>query len=317
MGRPNTIVTSYNRNFPRRNDGQPTTMNFIASPEITVALALSGRLSFNPLTDTLTGADGQPFTLLPPEKAPEVPGSGFDRGKTAYFAPPVDGSKIELKVSPGSQRLQILNPWPRWDGQDVVDAPILLKTKGKTTTDAITPAGPWLQFRGHLDKTSDSLFLGAVNAYGNVTGSGLNVLTGERGRPFSEIARYYRARNRKWIVVGDWNYGEGSSREHAALCPRLLGAAAIIVRSFARIHESNLKRQGLLALTFNDPDDYGLIREDDLLDLLNLAELSPGQPVTCIAKHSDGTLDTLILSHTCSNNQIEWFKAGSALNLID
>lgn len=315
-GKANTIVTSYNRNFPRRNDGQPTTMNFIASPEVTIGLALGGRLSFNPLSDTLTGSDGRPFRLKAPKKMPDVPKQNYERADSFYVAPPDDGSDIVLEVDPHSDRLQLLEPWPPWDGRDVVDAPILLKTRGKTTTDAITPAGPWLRLRGHLDKTSDSLFMGAINAYDNVTGSGLNVLTGERGQSFSEIARHYKASNRKWVVIGDWNYGEGSSREHAALCPKLLGAAAVIARSFARIHESNLKRQGLLALTFEDPDVYDLIGETDRIDLVNLAELKPGQPLTCIVKHEDGTRESFDLKHTCNEAQVEWFKAGSALNLI-
>ncbi len=315
-GQPNTIVTSYNRNFPRRNDGEPTTMNFIASPEITTAMALAGRLSFNPLTDTLTGAEGRPFKLAAPGKAPEVPEAGYDRGETAYFAPPDDGSGLAVQVAPDSERLQILEPWPPWDGKDVIDAPILLKAKGKTTTDAITPAGPWLKLRGHLGKTSDSLFMGTINAYDDEAGSGLNVLTGERGQSFADIARDYKAKNRKWVVIGDWNYGEGSSREHSALCPRLLGAAAVIARSFARIHETNLKRHGLLALTFSDPNDYIRIREDDRIDLIDLAHLTPGQPLTCVVKHRDGTRDNLRLNHSFSESQVEWFKAGSALNLI-
>lgn len=316
-GKPNTIVTSYNRNFPRRNDGQPTTMNFIASPEITVALSLAGRLSFNPLTDTLTDGNGQPFKLNPPEKAPDVPEKGFIKGREdLFFNPPEDGSDIELKVDPNSQRLQILQPWPAWDGKDVTDAPVLLKAKGKTTTDAISPAGPWLRLRGHLDKFSDNMFMGAINAYDDIAGSGLNVLTGERGQSFSAIARDYKAKGVKWVVIGDWNYGEGSSREHAALSPRLLGGAAVIARSFARIHESNLKKQGLLALTFNDPAEYDLLREDDRIDLVNLADLKPGRPVTCIIHHRDGTKDTLSLNHTYNEAQVGWFKAGSALNLI-
>lgn len=316
-GIPNTIVTSYNRNFPRRNDGQPTTMNFIASPEITVALSLAGRLSFNPLTDTLMDDDGQPFTLNAPQKAPDVPENGFEKGRSDfYFAPPDDGSGIELKVDPDSQRLQLLEPWPAWDGKDFIDAAVLLKAKGKTTTDAISPAGPWLRLRGHLDKFSDNMFMGAINAYTEIAGVGLNTLTGETGISFSDIARDYNSKGVKWVAIGDWNYGEGSSREHAALSPRLLGAAAVIVRSFARIHESNLKKQGLLALTFNDPDEYDLIREDDKIDLVNLAELTPNQQVTCIAKHADGTKDTLMLNHTYNAAQVEWFKAGSALNLM-
>ena len=313
---PNTIVTSYNRNFPRRNDGRPTTMNFITSPEVAVALALAGRLSFNPLTDTLTDADGNSFKLDPPKKASEVPPNGFEKGTSAFFEPPEDGSGIEVKVAPDSGRLQILKPWPAWDGNDFLNMPILLKASGKTTTDAISPAGPWLRLRGHLDKFSDNMFMGAINAYTGEAGTGLNVLTGEQSVAFSKIARDYKASNVPWVVVGDWNYGEGSSREHAALSPRLLGAAAVIVRSFARIHESNLKKQGLLALTFNDAAEYDLIREDDRIDLVNLAELAPDQPVTCIVRHADGSTETLLLNHTYNRAQVEWFKAGSALNLM-
>ena len=314
--KPNTIVTSYNRNFPRRNDGQPTTMNFIASPEITVALSLSGKLSFNPLTDTLMDGNGQPFKLEAPKQAPDVPERGFDKGESKFHAPPEDGSTIELKVDPNSSRLQLLKPWPAWDGEDVVDAPILVKAKGKCTTDAISPAGPWLRLRGHLDKFSDNMFMGAINAYNDDAGKGLNALTGEQGVPFSTIARDYKAKGVKWVVVGDWNYGEGSSREHAALSPRLLGAAAVITRSFARIHESNLKKQGLLAFTFDNPDDYDRIREDDRITIPNLDELAPGQQVDCIISHADGTTETVKLNHTYNEAQVEWFKAGSALNLM-
>jgi aconitate hydratase len=315
-GKPNTIVTSYNRNFPRRNDGQPTTMNFIASPEITVALSLAGRLSFNPLTDTLKDADGKEFMLEPPKEAPAVPERGFDKGESYFYAPPEDGSDIELKVAPDSGRLQLLKPWPKWDGEDISNAPVLLKAKGKCTTDAISPAGPWLRLRGHLDKFSDNMFMGAINAYTGEAGKGLNVLTGERDNGFSEIARDYKAKKVKWVVVGDWNYGEGSSREHAALSPRLLGAAAVIVRSFARIHESNLKKQGLLAFTFDNPEDYELIREDDRIDIPDLAGLAPGKPMSCIVSHADGTRDTLVLNHSYNGAQVGWFKAGSALNLL-
>ncbi len=314
--KPNTIVTSYNRNFPRRNDGQPTTMNFIASPEITVALSLAGTLSFNPLTDTLTDADGNAFTLEAPKDAPDVPADGFDKGESKFHAPPEDGSDIELKVDPDSQRLQLLKPWPKWDGEDISQAPILLKAKGKCTTDAISPAGPWLRLRGHLDKFSDNMFMGAINAYNDEAGTGLNVLTGETGVPFSTIARDYKAKGVKWVAIGDWNYGEGSSREHAALSPRLLGAAAIISRSFARIHESNLKKQGLLAFTFDNPDDYDAIREDDRIDIPNLANLAPEQQVDCIVTHRDGTKEEFKLNHTYNEAQVEWFKAGSALNLL-
>ena len=313
---PNTIVTSYNRNFPRRNDGQPTTMNFIGSPEVVTAFALAGRLSFNPITDTLTGADGKPFKLAPPKSAPEVPAKNFDRGRPVYVAPPADGSGITLQVDPRSERLQLMEPWPAWDGQDFKDMPVLLKTKGKTTTDHISPAGSWLRYRGHLDKFSDNMFMGAMNAYTGEAGKGKNVLTGETGQTISAVARSYKARGVKWVVVGDANYGEGSSREHAALSPRLLGSAAVIVRSFARIHESNLKKQGLLALTFQSPGDYDRIREDDRLSLVGLRDMAPGKPVECIVKHADGTSETLRLSHSFSASQLEWFRKGSALNLF-
>jgi aconitate hydratase len=313
---PNTIVTSYNRNFPRRNDGQPTTMNFIGSPEIVTALALAGRLSFNPMTDTLTGGDGKPFKLSVPKTAPEVPQKNFDRGRSAYVAPPQDGSKIELNIAPNSERLQRLEPWPAWAGQDFVDMPVLMKTKGKTTTDHISPAGPWLRYRGHLDKFSDNLLMGATNAFTGEAGKATDQLTGAKGEPIGKIARHYKANGRRWIVIGDHNYGEGSSREHAALSPRLLGGAAVIARSFARIHESNLKKQGLLALTFLKPEDYDHIREDDRISLVGLSALAPGKPVECRIKHSDGSADTLWLNHTFSAAQLEWFRAGSALNLF-
>jgi aconitate hydratase len=313
---PNTIVTSYNRNFPRRNDGQPTTMNFIGSPELVTAFALAGRLSFNPLTDTLTGADGKAFTLAPPRPAPEVPARNFDRGRPAYQAPPEDGRGIALSVNPQSERLQLMEPWPAWDGCDFLDMPVLMKTRGKTTTDHISPAGPWLRFRGHLDRFSDNMFMGAINAYTGEAGTGKNVLTGETGVSISRIARDYKAGGVKWVVVGDHNYGEGSSREHAALSPRLLGGAAVIVRSFARIHESNLKKQGLLALTFETPTDYDRIREDDRISLVGLAALAPGKPVECRIRHADGTQETLHLRHSFGASQLEWFRAGSALNLF-
>jgi aconitate hydratase len=313
---PNTIVTSYNRNFPRRNDGQPTTMNFIASPEIVTALAIAGKLSFNPLTDTLVGADGKPFTLAPPQPAPEVPAQNFASGQSAFVAPPADGSSIELAVSPMSHRLQLLEPWPAWDGEDFLAMPVLMKTKGKTTTDHISPAGVWLRFRGHLDKFSDNMFMGAINAYTGEAGTGKNVLTGEEDVSIAAIARAYKAQGVKWVVVGDANYGEGSSREHAALSPRLLGGAAVIVRSFARIHESNLKKQGLLALTFQNPADYDKVRENDRMSLVGLAELAPGKSVACTITHADGSEEHLKLNHSFGASQIEWFKLGSFLNLF-
>ena len=314
--RANTIVTSYNRNFPRRNDGQPTTMNFIGSPEIVTALAIAGRLSFNPVTDALTDAAGNEFRLDPPKAAPEVPADNFDAGSSVYEAPPADGSGIELAVDPNSERIQLMQPWTAWDGDDFLDMPVLMKTRGKTTTDHISPAGPWLRFRGHLDKFSDNMFMGATNAYTGDAGTGKNVLTGETGKSISRNARYYQAQGVKWVVVGDHNYGEGSSREHAALSPRLLGGAAVIARSFARIHESNLKKQGLLALTFQDAADYDKIREDDRISLTGLADLAPSKPVDCVIAHADGASETLQLNHTFGESQLEWFRLGSALNLF-
>jgi aconitate hydratase len=313
---PNSIVTSYNRNFPRRNDGSPTTMNFIGSPEIVTAFALAKRLSFNPLTDTLTDAEGKAFHLDPPKPAPEVPARDFDRGQATYVAPPEDGGSIQLQVDPKSERLQLMEPWSAWDGRDFVDMPVLIKTKGKTTTDHISPAGPWLRYRGHLDKFSDNMFMGATNAFNGEAGTGINVLSGAKGEAVGKIARDYKAHGIKWAAVGDHNYGEGSSREHAALSPRLLGGAAVIARSFARIHESNLKKQGLLALTFQDPEDYDRIRADDRLSLVGLEQMAPDQPVECRIKHADGTSETLRLNHTFSASQLEWFRKGSALNLF-
>jgi aconitate hydratase len=313
---PNTIVTSYNRNFPGRNDGHRTTMNFIASPEIVTAFALAGRLSFNPLTDSIVGADGKPFRLDPPAVAPEVPASGFAQSRVVYVPPPADGRNVVLRVNPRSERIQLMEPWPAWDGRDFAGMPILVKTKGKTTTDHISPAGRWLAYRGHLDKFSDNMFSGATNAFTGEVGTTKNILSREAGQAISKVARDYRARGIKWVAIGDWNYGEGSSREHAALSPRLLGGAAVIARSFARIHESNLKKQGLLALTFRDPDDYDRIREDDRLSLIGLAAMAPAKPVECRVEHSDGTVEFLQLDHSYSARQIEWIRAGSALNVL-
>jgi len=312
---PNTIVTSYNRNFPRRNDGQATTMNFIASPEIVTALALAGKLSFNPLTDALIGADGQPFRLEPPILASEVPPSNFERGNSKYIAPPPDGRHVILQVNPGSERLQLMEPWPAWDGNDFLDLPVLIKTAGKTTTDQISPAGPWLRYRGHLEKFSDNMFLGAINAFTGKAGRGRRVGAAQT-QAIAQIARDYQTEGLKWVVIGDHNYGEGSSREHAALSPRLLGGAAVIARSFARIHESNLKKQGLLALTFQDPADYSVIREDDRISLIGLGHLAPGRPVACVVTHAGGITEMVALNHSYSAAQLEWFRAGCALNLM-
>jgi aconitate hydratase len=291
-------------------------MNFIASPELVTALAAAGRLSFNPLTDTLTAADGTPFKLEPPQPALEVPADNFARGRIAYVAPPTDGRDIELVIDPKSERLQRLEPWPAWDGQDFLDMPVLVKTKGKTTTDHISPAGVWLRYRGHLDRFSDNMFMGAINAFTGVAGKGSNLLTGAVGQSFADTARAYKAASVKWVVIGDANYGEGSSREHAALSPRLLGGGAVIARSFARIHETNLKKQGLLALTFQDSADYERIKEDDRISLVGLAELTPGRPVECRIRHADGVTETLALSHSFSAAQLQWFRAGGALNLV-
>ena len=315
-GQPNTIVTSFNRNFPRRNDGRAETMSFIASPEVVIAYALGGRLSFNPITDSLTGASGTTFRLSPPKPAPDIPSGGFLRATDIYVPPADNGDEIEVLISPESDRLQALEPFAPWDERDFIELPVLLKAKGKCTTDHISPAGPWLRYRGHLNNLSDNMFLGAVNAYTGESGAGLNQLTGEAGQPFHQIARHYKAQGLRWAVIGDENYGEGSSREHAAMSPRLLGAAAIIVRSFARIHETNLKKQGLLPLTFLNPADYDRVQETDRVSLVGLKDLAPGRPVTCHLHHADGTRDTIQLGHIFNSAQIEWFKAGAALNLL-
>ena len=315
-GRPNTIVSTFNRNFPARNDGSPETMHFIVSPEIATAIALAGRLSFNPLTDELTAADGSKVALRAPAKAPEVPPRGFERGRSVYRAPPAFGGDIEVVIDPNSERLQRLEPWPAWDGGDMVAMPVLVKTRGKTTTDQISPAGAWLRLRGHLDRFSDNLLMGAVNAWTGERGTTRDVLAATPAQPIAEVARSYKARGLRWVIVGDANYGEGSSREHAALSPRLLGCAAVVARSFARIHESNLKKQGLLALTFSDASDYELIQDGDRLTIEGLAGMAPGRPLTCRIRHSDGTTHAIELRHTSSAGQLEWFRAGSALNCM-
>jgi len=314
---PNAIVSSYNRNFPGRNDGRATTQHFIASPEIVTALALAGRLSFDPRVDPLIGADGELFLLATPAPAPDVPARGFDRGRSSFVAPPRDGTRVRLAIDPASERLQRLVPWPAWDGRDFVDLPVLLKTSGKTTTDQISPAGPWLRYRGHLEKFSDNLLLGGVNAFTGAVGRTTNVMTGQPSQLVAAVARDYRAHGLRWVIVGDRNYGEGSSRKHAALSPRLLGGAAVIARSFARIHETNVKKQGLLALTFLDPDDYERVRENDRVSLVGLADLAPGTPVECRLTHADGTRESIALAHSFSAPQLAWFRNGSALNCVD
>ena len=312
---PNTIITSFNRNFPGRNDGKRNTMNFIGSPELIIALSIGGRLSFNPITDELTAQDGTKFKLSPPEIAPDVPKSGFKAGLDVYVAPSSDPDSVQVLIDPNSTRLQKLEPFAPWDGKDYVDLPIMVKAKGKCTTDHISPAGAWLSYRGHLDRLSDNLLLGAVNAFSGDVGKGKNALTNSI-ESFPSIARQYKAKGLKWVIIGDTNYGEGSSREHAALTPRFLGCGAVIAKSFARIHETNLKKQGLLALTFSNPADYDKIQETDRLSFLDLNKLEQGKPVRCVITHSSGAKEEILLSHTFNSSQIDWFRQGSALNVL-
>lgn len=311
----NTIVTTFNRNFPGRNDGRRNTLNFIGSPEMIIALALGGRLSFNPLKDELTAADGTKFKLDPPKPAPEVPAKGFMVPEGIYVAPPANSEELEVIIDPNSKRLQKLEPFAKWDGKDFEKIPVIVKTKGKCTTDHISPAGAWLSLRGHLDNLSDNMLLGAVNAFNDEVGKGKNVLSGQV-EPFAKTAREYKQKGMRWVIIGDKNYGEGSSREHAAMTPRHLGCAAVITKSFARIHETNLKKQGILALTFANPADYDKIQEDDRISLVGLNDLAPQQPVKCILTHSDNSQEEISLVHSYNHSQIEWFKAGSALNVL-
>ena len=283
----NSIVSSYNRNFPGRNDGSAATLSFLTSPEIVTALAFAGTLEFDPVNGTLTAPDGKQFRFTPPE-GEELPKAGFAKGLEGYEAPAEDGDKVQVEVSPTSERLQLLEPFPAWDGQDFTDLVVLLKTKGKTTTDHISPAGPWLRFRGHIDRISDNMFLGANNAFYAEAGKGTDVLSGESGLPIAQIARRYKAKGIGSIVIGDENYGEGSSREHAAMSPRYLGVKVVLVRSFARIHETNLKKQGILPLTFADPKDYDLLEQNDRVSVTGLAALAPGKPVTVTVSKPDG-----------------------------
>ncbi len=326
-GERNTIINSYNRNFAKRNDDNPNTLAFVASPEIVTAYALAGRLSFNPLTDTLTNDKGERVKLEPPTGV-ELPPRGFDPGDSGYVAPAADSSKVQVVIDPKSDRLQALSPFAAWEGKDLLDMPVLVKAKGKCTTDHISPAGKWLKYRGHLDNISNNLFSGAINAFTGEAGKGKNIFSGEV-KPYSEVAREYKAmmsaqpqstihnpQLQGWVAIGDENYGEGSSREHAAMEPRWLGARAVITRSFARIHETNLKKQGVLPLTFANPADYDLIREDDLLSIIGLTEFAPGKPLKLVIKHRDGTQHECALNHSFNETAIRWFKAGSALNLI-
>ncbi len=316
-GEKNSIISSFNRNFSARNDGNPETLSFITSPEIVVAFALSGKLTFNPLTDKLRKADGSEFMLTPPAVAPEIPANGFVTKFEGYIppAPASDFDKVQIEVDPVSERLALLEPFSPWDGKDLESLPILVKAYGKCTTDHISPAGPWLRYRGHIDRISDNMFTGAVNAFTSKPGEGLDVLTQQYGA-YPQVARNYKKNGRGWAVIGDQNYGEGSSREHAAMSPRYLGCRVVIVRSFARIHETNLKKQGILPLTFGTPADYDKVQEKDRISIHGLNKLAPGQPVQATLEHEDGTRDTISLKHSLTQEQIEWFKAGSALNLI-
>ena len=314
-GQPNVIVTSYNRNFPKRNDGDAATLAFVTSPETVMALALAGTVDFDPLSDTLTNNKGEEVSLSVPVGI-ELPPEGFDPGQDTFVAPPADGAAVQVKVDASSERLQLLEPFSAWDGSDYEDLPVLVKAQGKFTTDHISMAGPWLKYRGHLENISGNLYLGAVNAFdGYEVGHGKNQLNGET-QTFPDIARSYHEAGQGWVVIGDENMGEGSSREHAAMEPRFRGGLVAIARSFARIHETNLKKQGMLPLTFVDPQDYERIGEDDRIAVRSLAQLAPGHSLDVEVTSPDGTTWSFSANHTFSSEQIEWFKAGSALNII-
>ena len=312
--RKNTIVTSFNRNFAKRNDGFAGTHAFVASPEMVTALAIAGRLSFNPMKDKLVNAKGEEVMLAEP-KGEELPTKGFAVEDAGYQGPAADGSKVIVSVSDSSSRLQLLAPFSSWEGTDLKGLKLLIKASGKCTTDHISMAGPWLKFRGHLDNISNNMLIGAVNAFNNETNKVKNALTGEYGE-VPQVQRAYKAQGIGSVVVGDENYGEGSSREHAAMEPRHLGVRAIVVKSFARIHETNLKKQGMLALTFANKEDYNKILEDDTLDIIGLTTFTEGTPLNMIINHKDGSSDSITLNHTYNSQQIEWFKAGGALNVI-
>ena len=310
----NTIIHSFNRNFSKRADGNPNTHAFVASPEMVAAVAISGRLDFNPMTDTLLNEEGEAIKLDPPHGV-ELPPKGFDVEDNGYLAPEKDGSGVDVVVNESSERLQLLTPFAPWDGNNLSDLKLLLKAQGKCTTDHISMAGPWLRYRGHLDNISNNCFIGAVNAFNEKTNFVKNQLTGEYGG-VPDVQRAYKAAGISTIVVGDHNYGEGSSREHAAMEPRHLGVKVVLVKSFARIHETNLKKQGMLGITFSNENDYDLIQEDDTFHFVDLADFSPGKPLTIEVVHADGTKDTIMANHTYNAQQIEWYAEGSALNLI-
>ncbi|MDE3219670.1 MAG: aconitate hydratase [Nitrospirota bacterium] len=315
-GKADSIVSSFNRNFPGRNDGISETLSFLASPEVVTAYAFTGDLTFDPVNQKLKGADGKEFKFEPPQ-GEELPAKGFAKGEEGLVPPAENGEGLTVDVPPTSERLQLLQPFPRWDGKDFEKLPLLLKTKGKTTTDHISPAGPWLKFRGHLDKISDNMFLGATNAFSAEPGKGTDVLTGESGLTIAQIARRYKAKGIGSVVVGDENYGEGSSREHAAMSPRFLNVKVVLVKSFARIHETNLKKQGILALTFSDPKDYEKIEQQDRISVTGLANLAPGKPVEVTIHKADGHALTIRANHSMTEPQLAWFKAGSALNALN
>ncbi|EPR69297.1 Aconitate hydratase [Cyclobacterium qasimii M12-11B] len=310
----NSIITSFNRNFAKRADGNPNTHSFVASPEVVTALAIAGNLTFNPMTDTLTNEDGEQVRLDEPAGL-ELPAKGFAVEDAGYLAPAEDGSKVEVKVASDSERLQLLEPFKAWEGTDLKGLKLLIKAKGKCTTDHISMAGPWLRYRGHLDNISNNLLIGAINFYNETSNKVKNQLDGSYGE-VPAVQRQYKLHNIGTVVVGDENYGEGSSREHAAMEPRFLGVRAIIVKSFARIHETNLKKQGMLGLTFANPQDYDLVQEDDSIDIVGLDSFAPGKPLTVVLNHKDGSVDKITVNHTYNEGQIKWFKAGSALNLV-
>lgn len=312
--RPNSIVTSFNRNFAKRNDGNPNTHTFVTSPEIVTALTIAGDLCFNPLTDTLVNERGEKVKLQEPSGY-ELPPNGYGNDDLGFVAPAADGSNIKIDIAPDSQRLQVLQPFKAWDGKDIIEQPLLIKAKGKCTTDHISMAGPWLRFRGHLDNISNNMLIGAVNAFNDKTNAVLDVQTGEYV-PVPQLARKFKAEGVGSIVVAEENYGEGSSREHAAMEPRFLNVKAILVKSFARIHETNLKKQGMLALTFVNKDDYDKIKEDDKISILGLTTFSPNKNLTVELTHKDGSKESFEVAHTYNDLQIEWFKAGSALNYM-
>ena len=315
-GKSDSIVSTFNRNFPGRNDGIADTLSFLASPELVAAYALTGNLGFNPLQDTISTPDGKQIKLDPPQ-GDELPAQGFAKGEEGFIPPAENGDGLAVDLPPNSERLQLLQPFPKWDGNDFDKLPLLIKTKGKTTTDHISPAGPWLKFRGHLDKISDNMFLGANNAFSSEAGKGNNVLTGESDLTLAQVARDYKGKGIGSFVVGDENYGEGSSREHAAMSPRFLGVKAVLTKSFARIHETNLKKQGILPMTFADPANYEQIDQEDRVSVTGLDGLAPGKPVSVIIHKKDGKEITIQANHSMTEQQVKWFQAGSALNALN